>query len=223
MHNKPVFLAAILFLFLVSTSYAETTFIKDQLNVPVYADKPSAGMLPGDALATLDSGSAVDVLLNDGDYSKIRYKETEGWIESNMLTKEKPQKIRYLQLLAKFKKTSEELEQAQSQLGTMQDTKKEAQALGRLTKELEQAKSKISTLEQQLKTQDETKTAMDSGKEPENEPQPKTHSKNSSVLSPIPAAWAGGGMVLCLILGIYLGYTYLDRAISKRHGGVRLR
>ncbi|MDH5327508.1 MAG: hypothetical protein OEZ68_05805 [Gammaproteobacteria bacterium] len=211
-----------------SLVFAQTTFIKDLLNVQVYSEQPTGSIPNGEAVTTLPSGTAVEVLMTDGKYSKISHKDKEGWVETAMLTTAKPQKVRYLQLLAKFKAVSEELEAAKAKLGPETDTKKEVQALGKLHKELEKARARIVELEQAKTTVENSPAAAansaDSATEnPTENPTPAQPQPTSAAMPPIPAVWAGAGMVLCLILGLYLGYSYLDNRISKRHGGVRIR
>lgn len=203
------------------TSVAETTFIRDQLNVTVHSIKPNGGISADDTLTTIPSGEAVEVLLREDQYAKIRHKEIEGWIEADMLTKEKPQKIRYLQLLSKFKSINKELKATKAQLGNAKDTEKEAMALGKLNKELTQAKTKITELENQLKNQ--TAPKQEDQTETTEAAEPAKNATISPAMTPIPAAFAGIGMVICLILGLYLGYSYLDKQIRNRHGGVRIR
>lgn len=199
--------------FATTSCFGETTFIKDQLNVTVYSQNPSNGIVADATETTLSSGVAVEVLLNDGRYSKIRHKEIEGWVESEQLTREKPQKIRYLQLLSKHKTLTQELDVAKSKLGQMKETEKEAMALGKLNQELVLAREKILALETKLTTMETNSTTLEANPNPSQNP----------ALRSIPLTWAGGGMVLSLLLGLYLGYTLLDRAIRKRHGGIRIR
>ena len=64
-------------------------------------------------------------------------------------------------------------------------------------------------------------------------PQPQTESQpifttvqNSQEFNfdyPIALKWTLIASLLCMLLGSYLGYTWLDNKIRKRHGGVRIR
>jgi uncharacterized protein YgiM (DUF1202 family) len=68
-------------------------------------------------LKKIPSGSSVEVLLSEGQYSRIRTADNvTGWVNSTFLTNEKPTQLEYLELLAKSKTTEAKLRDAEEQL-----------------------------------------------------------------------------------------------------------
>ena len=68
------------------TLSAQAAFITDKITVDVNAQRFSQGAV----LKTLPSGTSVEVLMSDGQYSRIRTADNiTGWVDSKFLTNEK--------------------------------------------------------------------------------------------------------------------------------------
>lgn len=92
---------------------AQAAFITDKILVDVYSQRFDQGTV----VKKLPSGTAVEVLLSDGQYTRIRTPDNiTGWINSQYLTNEKPTQLEYLELLAKSKTLEADLKQAQEKL-----------------------------------------------------------------------------------------------------------
>lgn len=92
---------------------AHAAFITDKIVVEVRSESFGQGTV----LKKLPSGTAVDVLMNDGQYTRIRTADDiTGWVASTFLTNEKPVQLEYLELLAKTKTLEADLKAAQENL-----------------------------------------------------------------------------------------------------------
>ena len=92
---------------------SQAAFITDKIVVEVRTERFGQGTV----LKKLPSGSSVEVLISDGQYSRIRTADNiTGWVNSTFLTNEKPTQLEYLELLAKSKDTEAKLREAEEQL-----------------------------------------------------------------------------------------------------------
>ena len=104
-----IFTGLLLYLPLV----AHAAFITDKIMVEVRTERLGQGTV----LKKLPSGSSVEVLMSDGQYSRIRTADNvTGWVNSTFLTNEKPTQLEYLELLAKSKTLEAKLHDAEEQL-----------------------------------------------------------------------------------------------------------
>jgi SH3 domain protein len=91
----------------------QAAFITDKIVVEVRTEHLGQGTV----LKKIPSGSSVEVLLSEGQYSRIRTADNvTGWVNSTFLTNEKPTQLEYLELLAKSKTTEAKLRDAEEQL-----------------------------------------------------------------------------------------------------------
>lgn len=241
---------ALMFALLISeTVLADTTYISDAIPVEVY----SASMQRGVLVTTLQSGAIVEVTETDGDYSKIRTLDgKEGWVKSNYLTSEKPARAKYLQLTAKHKELENELEQLKAQLKDSSDAEQEKAANDKIRKDLAKAKNTIAGLEKQLKEKtdafgdiqkqlealkhqpavsDAITGSQTTADTPSQTAVETADPQISSPTSPAPGLldyplavkWSLVASLLGILLGMYLGHSWLDAKIRRRHGGVRIR
>ena len=100
---------------------AHAAFITDKIEVEVRTERFGQGAI----LTKLSSGSSVEVLVADGQYSRIRTTNNiTGWVNSTFLTNKKPTQLEYLELLAKSKGTEAKLKAAEEKLagGTEADS-----------------------------------------------------------------------------------------------------
>ena len=98
---------------------ANAEFITDKIVVELRTERLGQGTV----LKKIPSGSSVEVLMSDGQYSRIRTADNvTGWVNSTFLTKEKPTQLEYLELLAKSKTIEAKLRDAEEQLANSADT-----------------------------------------------------------------------------------------------------
>lgn len=140
----------------------QAAFITDKLVVDIHAERFGQGAV----LKTISSGTPVTVIMNDGEYSRVRTSDNvTGWIESKYITNEKPTQLEYLALLAKTKsleaklKTAEQNQANQSttdaegiDIAELTELRKRAADAGWMRVELKKARDRAGELEAQLKS-----------------------------------------------------------------------
>jgi SH3 domain protein len=143
---------------------AQAEFITDKITVDLHADRfPQSAVLK-----TLSSGSNVEVLISDGDYSRVRTSDNiTGWVESKYLTNEKPTQLEYLELLTKSKTLEAKLKAAEDKLAStaangnndtqgidpaeLEELRKRANDAGWMRVELKKARDRADKFEAKLK------------------------------------------------------------------------
>lgn len=148
---------------------AQAAFITDKIVVDVYSQRFDQGTV----LKKIPSGTAVEVLLNDGQYTRIRTPDNvTGWIASQYLTNEKPTQLEYLELLAKAKTLESELKAAQEKLAAapeavepslgaeeLADLQQRAKDAAWMRVELKKARDRADELEAKVNAKTQTATA----------------------------------------------------------------
>ena len=143
---------------------AQAAFITDKIVVEIHSQRFSQGSV----LKTLPSGSAVKVLMKDGDYTRIRTNDNiTGWIESKFLTNEQPTQIAYLTLLAKSKSLEAKLKAAEANTGggdgidiaEIEELRKRAADAGWMRVELKKARERVAEIENKMKSSGKTTTS----------------------------------------------------------------
>src|ERR1700690_2039279 len=87
--------AALLLALLAARGVADTAYVSDELVLGVYADPNNQGQ----RLATLHSGTSVETLAQNGDFTQVRLNDgTTGWVKSAFLTTKEPAVVRVKQL-----------------------------------------------------------------------------------------------------------------------------
>jgi len=151
----------------------QAAYITDKIVVEVHSERLSQGVV----LKTLPSGSSVEVLMQDGDYSRIRTSDNiTGWLESKYLTNEQPTQIEYLTILTKAKTLEAKLKAAEAKLANpgegggdgidlaeIEELRKRAADAGWLRVELKKAREMATELENKIKSSGNT--ASDSREE----------------------------------------------------------
>jgi SH3 domain protein len=159
------FMASVLLLAAMVSANANAAFITDKIMVEVRTERFGQGTV----LKKLPSGTSVEVLMTDGQYTRIRTPNNiTGWVASTFITKEKPTQLEYLELLSKSKATETRLRAAEQQLanaGTDGSTASISEA------EIEQ-------LKQQAKDARWMKVEMQKARDRANQAEAKLKSKN---------------------------------------------
>ncbi len=146
----------LLCLILLLSLSAQAAFITDKIVIEIYSQRLSQGSV----LKTLPSGSSVEVLMKDGDYSRIRTNDNvTGWVESKFLTNEQPTQIAYLTLLAKTKTLETKLKAAEAEgegdgidITEIEELRKRAADAGWMRVELKKARERASEIESKMKS-----------------------------------------------------------------------
>lgn len=159
--TKPIIYRLLLCLGLLVCLPVQAAYVTDKIVVEVYSQRLSQGAV----LKTLSSGSSVEVLMTDGDYSRIRTTDNiTGWIESRYLTNEKPTQAEYLALLTKTKDLETKLRAAEAKLANpaeggiegidiaeIEELRKRAADAGWMRVELKKARDRVIEVENKLK------------------------------------------------------------------------
>ena len=193
-------LAALLLALLSMRGVAATAYVSDELVLGVYAEQNSQGQ----RLATLHSGTGVETLAQNGDFTQVRLSDgTTGWVKSAFLTANLPAVVRVKQL-------EEELDQRRATTPAL------AEAAAR--REVERLQSELAA------KQSELDAARAGGAAPVAASPPM-----SGPLAAIQAAaaprWpviAGVSVALGLAVGFWLGYATLARRVRDKFGGIKV-
>ena len=147
---------------------AQAAFITDKLVINIHSERFGQGTV----LKTLSSGTSVTVLMNDGEYSRIRTNDNvTGWVESKYITNEKPAQLEYLELLARSKTLEANLKSAEEKLATqtssgsesaegvdvaeLAELRKRAADAGWMRVELKKSRDRVTELEDQVKSKNQ--------------------------------------------------------------------
>ena len=139
---------------------AQADFVTDKIVIEVRSQRLSQGAV----LKTLPSGSAVEILMTDGDYSRIRTSDNvTGWVQSQFLTNEQPAQVAYLELLAKSKALEAKLKAAETDGGgdgidiaEIGELRKRAADAGWMRVELKKTRDRNIELENKIQTRGQT-------------------------------------------------------------------
>jgi hypothetical protein len=193
-------LAALLLALLSIKSVAATAYVSDELVLGVYAEENNQGQ----RLATLHSGTSVETLAQNGEFTQVRLIDgTTGWVKSAFLTTKEPAVVR-------VKRLEEELDQSRATTPALAEAAARSEVL-RLTLEL-------------AAKQGELDAARASGSAPVT-----PAAQKSGALAAIQAAaaprWpviAGIAVTIGLVCGFWLGYATLARRVRDKFGGIKV-
>ncbi|HEY2465102.1 MAG TPA: TIGR04211 family SH3 domain-containing protein [Steroidobacteraceae bacterium] len=193
-------LAALLLALLSIRGVAATAYVSDELVLGVYAEENNQGQ----RLATLHSGTSVETLAQNGDFTQVRLADgTTGWVKSAFLTTKEPAVVRVKQL-------EEELDRRRATTPAL------AEAAAR--SEVERLKLELAAKQSEL---DAARAGGSSPVTPEPAP--------SGTLAAIHAAAAprwpvitGIAAGLGLTCGFWAGYAALARRIRGKFGGIKV-
>lgn len=144
-------------LLLPAISYG--AFISDNIEINIYSQPGGRGVV----VATIGSGSEVEVLNEDGEYSRILTGfNLTGWVESKYLSEDRPETGDIQSLQQQNQDLRAELQAARAALLEAQDMdlspteleelRKRANDVGWMRVELKKARDKVNELEATLKT-----------------------------------------------------------------------
>jgi hypothetical protein len=194
-------LAALLLALPVSLAAAATAYVSDELVLGVYAEENNQGQ----RLATLHSGTSVETLAQNGDFTQVRLSDgTTGWVKSAFLTVNEPAVVR-------IKRLEEELDRSRATTPAL------AEAAAR--SEVERLKLALAAKQGELDAARAGGSATVVATAPAAEgPLSALHAAAAPHWPVIAAASAAAG----LAGGFWLGYAMLARRVRQKFGGIKV-
>jgi uncharacterized protein YgiM (DUF1202 family) len=192
-------LAALMLLTLpMGVAAAATAYVSDELVLGVYAEANNQGQ----RLATLHSGTSLETLTQEGDFTQVRLSDgTTGWVKSAFLTVNEPAVVR-------IKHLQEELDRSRATTPAL------AEAAAR--SEVERLKLELSAKQSEL-------DAARAASAPQAEP--AVTGSLSAIHAAAATKWpmlVAVGIVAGLAAGFWLGYATLARRVRDKFGGLRV-
>jgi hypothetical protein len=182
-------LAALLLALPVGIAAAATAYVSDELVLGVYAEENSQGQ----RLATLHSGTRVETLAQNGDFTQVRLADgTTGWVKSTFLTANEPAVVR-------IKRLEEELDRSRATTPALAEAA---------------ARSEVERLKLELAAQQSELDAARAGRSPAAMPVSDPAPRWPLIVS---AAVALGSAA-----GFWLGYATLARRVRRKFGGLKV-
>jgi SH3-like domain-containing protein len=193
-------LAALLLALLSIQGVAATAYVSDELVLGVYSEENNQGQ----RLATLHSGTSVETLAQNGDFTQVRLSDgTTGWVKSAFLTTKEPAVVRVKQL-------EEELDRRRATTPAL------AEAAAR--SEVERLKLELAAKQSEL---DAVRAA---GPAPVIE-SPATSGALAAIHAAAAPRWpviTGVAAAIGLACGFWLGFATLARRVRAKFGGIKV-
>ena len=191
-------LVALLLALLAIKSMAATAYVSDELVLGVYAEENSQGQ----RLATLHSGTQVETLAQNGEFSQVRLSDgTTGWVKSAFLTANEPAVVR-------VKRLEEELDRSRATTPALAEAA---------------ARSEVERLKLELAAK---QTELDAARGPSAAAAVPAETGALAAIQAAAAPWwpvlAGIGVAIGLACGFWLGYATLARRIRHKFGGLKV-
>jgi hypothetical protein len=178
---------------------AATAYVSDELVLGVYAEQNNQGQ----RLATLHSGTSVETLAQNGDFTQVRLADgTTGWVKTAFLTATEPAVVR-------VKRLEEELDRTRATTPALAEAA---------------ARSEVERLKQELAArQSELAAARGGAASPAAPAQPAT-GPLTAIQAPAETLWviAGIALLIGLACGFWLGYATLARRVRDKFGGIKV-
>lgn len=222
--------------FVVLVAGAQAAHVTDKLLVGLYAEPGSTGK----PLKLLASGTPLDVLQHTSGFTQVRVADdTQGWIEAEYVSEEKPARAMLLEAQARLRETTEELNRLKAEAGdgdaqraigsASVPSAREAQ----LRRELEKAATRIQDLQQQVGDRPRVEALQ------EQLDQLQERVDRAGQILGVPAvdgesreSLTGGELIgryqlwiaatVAVIVGFVAGVAFFDYRIRKRYGGFRI-
>jgi hypothetical protein len=196
--KRPAALLLVLVLVAVR-GVAATAYVSDELVLGVYAEQNNQGQ----RLATLHSGTSVETLAQNGDFTQVRLADgTTGWVKTAFLTATEPAVVR-------VKRLEEELDRTRATTPALAEAA---------------ARSEVERLKQELAArQSELAAARGGAASPAAPAQPAT-GPLTAIQAPAETLWviAGIALLIGLACGFWLGYATLARRVRDKFGGIKV-
>jgi hypothetical protein len=175
---------------LASGAWADTAYVSDELVLGVYAEENNQGQ----RLATLHSGSGVEILSVSGEFTQVRLADgVTGWVKSSYLTTKVPAVVRVKQL-------EEELDRSRATTPALAEAAARNE-VEQLKRELADKLGEIQALRSAPPIPEGTKTPL---------------------TVPILVYILLGAVGVALLAGYWLGYASLARRVKQKFGGIKV-
>jgi hypothetical protein len=182
-------LAALLLALPVGIAAAATAYVSDELVLGVFAEENSQGQ----RLATLHSGTSVETLAQNGDFTQVRLADgTTGWVKSTFLTANEPAVVR-------IKRLEEELDRSRATTPALAEAA---------------ARSEVGRLKLELAAKQSELDAARAGRPPA--------VAAVSDAAPRWPMLVAAGVAAGLAAGFCLGYATLARRVRRKFGGLKV-
>jgi Bacterial SH3 domain len=192
--------AALLLTLLAARGVAATAYVSDELVLGVYAEENNQGQ----RLATLHSGTSVETLAQDGDFTQVRLTDgTTGWVKTAFLTATEPAVVR-------VKRLEEELDRTRATTPALAEAA---------------ARSEVERLKQELSASQSELAAARSGAVSPAAPPQSAPGPLAAIQAPAETLWqviAGIALLIGLACGFWLGYATLARRVKHKFGGIKV-
>ncbi len=193
-------LAALLLALLSIRGMAATAYVSDELVLGVYSEANNQGQ----RLATLHSGTSVETLAQDGDFTQVRMSDgTTGWVKSAFLTAQEPAVVRVKQL-------EEELDQRRATPPALAEAAARSE-VERLNLELAAKQSELDAAHAERSAR---ATAL-----------PRTSGLLAAIQAAAAPRWlliAAAALAIGLACGFWLGLATLARRVRHKFGGIKV-
>jgi hypothetical protein len=190
--------AALLLALLAIKSIAATAYVSDELILGVYTEQNNQGQ----RLATLHSGTQVETLAQNGEFTQVRLSDgTTGWVKSAFLTANEPAVVRVKQL-------QEELDRNRATTPAL------AEAAAR--SEVDRLKLELAAKQAELDAARGSSSATAA---------PTGGGALAAVQAALAPKWplfTAIGVAIGLVCGFWLGYATLARRIRQKFGGLKV-
>jgi hypothetical protein len=190
--------AALLLALLAVRGVAATAYVSDELVLGVYAEENNQGQ----RLATLHSGTSLETLAQNGDFTQVRLSDgTTGWVKTAFLTAAEPAVVR-------VKHLEEELDRIRATTPALAEAA---------------ARSEVERLKQELAARESDLAAARSG--PTSVAAQQVPNALAAAQAPDGTLWqmiAGISLLIGLSCGFWLGYATLARRVKHKFGGVKV-
>ena len=191
-------LAALLLALLAIKGVAATAYVSDELVLGVYAEENNQGQ----RLATLHSGTSVETLAQNGDFTQVRLSDgTTGWVKSAFLTNNEPAVI-------KVKQLQEELDRSRATTPALAEAA---------------ARSEVERLKLELAAKQGELDAARGGAA--QAPAPPSDGPLAAIHAAAAPRWpviAAIAVAVGLACGFWLGYATLARRVRHKFGGIKV-
>ena len=175
---------------------AATAYVSDELILGVFAETNQQGQ----RLATLHSGSRLETLSVDGEFTQVRLDDgITGWVKSSYLTSKEPAMVRARQL-------QEELDRTHATPPGAAEAAARNEAL-QLKEQLASAQDELEVLHR--------KDAMPAGVPARSEPV-------AVAATPLGVTLGVLCVLMAVALGFWLGYATLARRVRAKFGGIKV-
>jgi SH3 domain protein len=192
--------ALLLALLSLNKVLAATAYVSDELVLGVYAEENNQGQ----RLATLHSGTSVETLAQDGDFTQVRLLDgTTGWVKSAFLTTQEPAVVRVKQL-------QEELDRNRATTPALAEAA---------------ARSEVERLKLELAAKQSELDAARAGAAPAGTTAPAASGALAAISAAAAPRWpviTGIAAAIGLVCGFWAGYMTLARRVRDKFGGIKV-